>query len=71
MTSPTLSAERDFIELIAGEISSGVQAAVRCWMDDIEQVLASPLSDGAKLLRIREIVARASSKSLKENGRIV
>jgi len=71
MTSPTLSAEREFIDLIAGEVASGVHAAVRRWMGEIEQVLGSDLSETAKLLRIREITARAGCKSLKEHGRIV
>lgn len=71
MTSPTFSAEREFIDLIAGEISTGVHAAVRRWMGEIEQVLESPLSDAAKLLRIREIAARAGCNPLKEHGPIV
>ncbi|MGE5204320.1 MAG: hypothetical protein ACM3PW_01815 [Chlamydiota bacterium] len=71
MTSPTLGAEREFIDLIAGELASGVHAAVRRWMGEIEQVLDSNLSDSAKLLRIREIAARAGCNPLKEHGRIV
>jgi hypothetical protein len=71
MTSPTLSAEREFIDLIAGELASGVHAAVRRWMGEIEQVLESNLSDSAKLLRIREIAARAGCNPLKEHGRVV
>ena len=71
MTSPTLSAEREFINLVAGEVTAGVHAAVRRWMGEIEQVLASNLSDTAKLTRIREIAARAGCNSLKEHGRIV
>jgi len=71
MTSPTLSAERQFIDLIAGELASGVHAAVRRWMGEIEQVLGSGLSDSAKLLRIREIAAHAGCNPLKEQGRIV
>ena len=71
MTSPTLSAERQFIDLIAGELASGVHAAVRRWMGEIEQVLGSSLSDSAKLLRIREIAAHAGCNPLKEQGRIV
>ena len=71
MTSPTLSAEREFIDLIADELASGVHAAVRRWMGEIEQVLGSDLSDAAKLARIREIAARAGCKSLKEHGRVV
>jgi hypothetical protein len=67
MTSPTLSAERQFIDLIAGE----VHAAVRRWMGEIEQVLDSNLSDGAKLQRIRAIAASAGCNSLKEHGPIV
>lgn len=71
MTSPTLSAEREFIDLIAGELASGVHAAVRRWMGEIEQVLGSSLSDHAKLLRIREIAARAGCNPLKEQRRII
>ena len=71
MTSPTLSAEREFVDLIADELASGVHAAVRRWMAEIEQVLGSGLSDAAKLLRIRDIAARAGCNSLKEHGRIV
>jgi len=71
MTSPTLSAERQFIDLIAGEMASGVHAAVRRWMGEIEQVLVSNLSDGAKLQRIRAIAASAGRNSLKEHGPIV
>jgi hypothetical protein len=71
MTSPTLSAEREFIDLIADELASGVHAAVRRWMAEIEQVLGSDLSDAAKLLRIRDIAAQAGCNSLKEHGRIV
>jgi hypothetical protein len=71
MTSPTLSAEREFIDLIADELASGVHAAVRRWMGEIEQVLGSDLSDAAKLVRIREIAAGAGCKSLKEHGRVV
>jgi hypothetical protein len=71
MTSPTLSAERQFIDLIAGEMASGVHAAVRRWMGEIEQVLVSNLSDGAKLQRIRAIAASAGCNSLKEQGPIV
>lgn len=71
MTSPTLSAEREFIDLIAVELASGVHAAVRRWMGEIEQILGSGLSDHAKLLRIREIAARAGCNPLKEQGRII
>ena len=71
MTSPTFSAERQFIDLIADELAHGVHAAVRRWMGEIEQVLGSELSDRSKLLRIREIAARAGCNSLKENRRIV
>lgn len=71
MTSPTLSAEREFIDLIADELASGVHTAVRRWMGEIEHVLGSDLSDAAKLLQIRDIVARAGCKSLKEQSRIV
>ena len=71
MTSPTLSAERQFIDLIAGEMASGVHAAVRRWMGEIEQVLDSNLSDAAKLQRIRAIAASAGCNSLKEHGPIV
>jgi hypothetical protein len=48
-----------------------VHSAVRHWMSEIEQVLASDLSDSAKLRRIGEIAARADCNSLKEHGRIV
>lgn len=71
MTSPTLSAERQFIDLVAGELASGVHAAVRRWMGEIEQVLESELSDPEKLLQIREIARNAGCNSLKEHGRIV
>ncbi|HSB76907.1 MAG TPA: hypothetical protein VLC12_14715 [Terriglobales bacterium] len=71
MTSPTLSAEREFIHLIADEMAAGVHTAVRRWMGEIEQVLASDLTDAAKLLRIREIAARAGCNSLKEHGRVI
>lgn len=71
MTSPTLGAEREFIDLIAGELASGVHAAVRRWMGEIEQVLESNLSDSAKLLRIRDIAARAGCNPLKEHGQII
>lgn len=71
MTSPTLSAERQFIDLVAGELASGVHAAVRRWMGEIEQVLESELSDREKLLQIREIARNAGCNSLKEHGRIV
>jgi hypothetical protein len=73
MTSPTLSAsaEREFIDLIAGEMAGGVHAAVRRWMGEIEQVLDSNLSDEAKLQRIRAIAARAGCNSLKEHDPIV
>lgn len=71
MTSPTLSAERQFIDLVAGELASGVHAAVRRWMGEIEQVLESELSDREKLLQIREIARSAGCNSLKEQGRIV
>jgi hypothetical protein len=71
MTSPILNAEKEFIELVAGEVVAGVHSAVRHWMSEIEQVLASDLSDSAKLRRIGEIAARADCNSLKEHGRIV
>ena len=71
MTSPTLSAERELIHLIADEMAAGVHTAVRRWMSEIEQVLASDLTDAAKLLRIREIAARAGCNSLKEHGRVI
>jgi hypothetical protein len=71
MTSPTLSAERQFIDLIADELANGVHAAVRRWMDEIELVLGSELSEAGKLMRIREIAARAGCNPLKENRRIV
>jgi len=71
MTSPTLSAEREFIHLIANEMASGVHAAVRRWMAEVEQVLDSNLSDRAKLLRIRQIAARAGCKPLTDQDRIV
>ena len=70
MTSPTLSAEKQFIDLVAGELASGVHAAVRRWMGEIEQVLESELSDREKLLQIREIARSAGCNSLKEHGRI-
>ena len=71
MTSPTLSAEREFINLIADEMASGVHAALRRWMGEIERVLGSNLTDSAKLLRIREIAAQAGCNLSKEQGRIV
>ena len=71
MTSPTLGAEREFIDLIADEMASGVHAALRRWMGEVEQVLDSNLSDPAKLLRIREIATRAGCKPLKGHGPIV
>lgn len=71
MTSPTLSAEKEFIALIADEMASGVHAAVRRWMGEIEQVLDSDLSEAAKLLQIREIAAHAGCKPLKEHDRTV
>ena len=67
MTSPTLSAEREFIDLIAGEMASGVHAAVRRWMGEIQQLLDSNLVDGVKLQRIRTIAAGAGCNSLKEH----
>lgn len=71
MTSPTFSAEREFIDLIADELASGVHTAVRRWMGEIEQVLDSNLSDAAKLVRIRQIAARAGCNPLKEHDRII
>jgi hypothetical protein len=52
-------------------MASGVHAAVRRWMGEIEQVLDSNLSDGAKLQRIRAIAASAGCNSMKEHGPIV
>jgi hypothetical protein len=71
MTSPTFNAEKQFIDLVAGEVVAGVHAAVRRWMGEIEQVLNSDFSDAAKLQRIRQIAALAGCNSLKEHGRIV
>lgn len=51
-----LAAERQLVAMVAEEMAAAVETAVSGWMDDIEEVLSSRLSDAGKLTAIQSIV---------------
>jgi hypothetical protein len=54
----TPATNRDFIEAVAAEISSGIHAALDCWMVRIESALeARTLTTLGRLQAVQEIVA--------------
>jgi hypothetical protein len=58
----TTSVDRDFIDVIAGEITLGVNAAVNGWISEFESILEdSSLTTLGKLQAIHEVVARYRS----------
>lgn len=49
-------AEKELVAIVAEEMTAGIDAAVAGWMDDIEDILNSRLSDSAKLSAIQSVV---------------
>lgn len=68
-----MAKQRDFIEAVAAELSSGIDAAVECWMMQFEAVLDNPrLTTTGRMQAIREILNRykmATGKNLLECAR--
>lgn len=55
----TATVPRDFIQMIASEMSSGVDRAVERWMAEFDSVLNNPrLTSLGRLNGVREVVAR-------------
>ena len=53
----TAPVNREFIEAVAAEMTSGIHAALECWMTRIEAALESPtLTSLGKLIAVREIL---------------
>lgn len=58
---------RDFVEMIAVEMSSCVDRAVERWMSDVDSVLNNPrLTTLGRLQAIRDVVARYKNITGKE-----
>jgi hypothetical protein len=53
--------ERELIELIAGEICTGIQGAVGIWMEKLEAILQSDGSDSQKLQRLAALLYKYRS----------
>jgi hypothetical protein len=51
-----LATEKELVEIVAQELAAGIDAALGGWMEDLQDVLDSPLSDPAKLSAIQSIV---------------
>lgn len=55
----TATVDREFIEAVAEEIASGVDAAVERWMAEIESILQDPrFTTLGRLQGVSEVVAR-------------
>lgn len=63
-----LATEKELVEIVAQELAAGIDAAVGGWMEDIEDVLDSRLSDSAKLSAIQSIV-NVCKRELSLSGR--
>jgi hypothetical protein len=54
----TTAINRDLVQVIAEEIAAGVEAAVACWMTEIDQAITDvELTTLGRLNAVREIVA--------------
>ncbi len=54
----TTAVNKEFIKLVASEVASGIEAAVECWIAQIERTLENPhLTTLGRLYAIQEIVA--------------
>jgi hypothetical protein len=55
----TAAIDRDFVDAIASELASGVEAAVEQWMSEFESALQDPrLTTLGRLQAIQDVVAR-------------
>lgn len=55
----TLARQQEFIDAVASELASGIDAAVQCWMMQFEAVLANPrLTTSGQMQALREILHR-------------
>lgn len=55
----TLALQRDFIDAVATEIASGIDAAVECWMSQVETALENPrLTTLGRMQAVREVLDR-------------
>jgi hypothetical protein len=55
----TATVDKDFIEAVAEEIAAGVNAAVECWMAEIESILQDPrFTTLGRLQGVSEVIAR-------------
>lgn len=55
----SLAMQRDFIDAVAAELSSGIDAAVECWMVQVEAALENPrLTTLGRMQAVREILDR-------------
>ncbi len=58
----TVAMQRDFINAVAAELSLGIDAAVECWMVQLEAALENPrLTTLGRMNAVREIVDRYST----------
>jgi hypothetical protein len=58
----SLGMQRDFINAVAAELSSGIDAAVECWMVQVETALENPrLTTMGRIQAVKEIVDRYKS----------
>ena len=55
----SVAMQRDFIEAVAAELTLGIDAAVECWMAQLEAVLENPrLTTLGRMQAVREILDR-------------
>lgn len=55
----SLAMQRDFIDALAAELASGIDAAVECWMVQLESALENPrLTTLGRMQAVREILDR-------------
>lgn len=55
----SMAMRRDFIDAVAAELSLGIDAAVECWMVQVETALENPrLTKLGRMQAVREIIDR-------------
>lgn len=55
----SLAMQRDFIDAVVSELAAGIDAAVECWMVQVEATLDNPrLTTLGRMQAVREILDR-------------
>ncbi len=55
----SLAMQRDFIDAVVSELAAGIDAAVECWMVQVETALDNPrLTTLGRMQAVREILDR-------------